>query len=364
MRLIWFRIVQVLGFIRKELVEILRQPKLVATLVFGPFVILLLFGLGYNNQPLELRTLFVGPPGLGLRTGGHGVLRRPGGVGDAAGLHHRPGRGRGAPGQGRRRPRRGVPARPGGDGAGRRTGRDHRDPRRARPHPADRHRVRHPAGGRRGEQHDPGPHRGRRPGVRPAPRTGQGRAAHLGDRARLRRRFAGRRHRRAPGRRAGDLGRGRLGAPRRDPRAAGAVRGPARRRPAAAPRRSPHHAGVDPHHGGRRRNVGGRGQGGRRGRAHQRRRAARQPARPAAVGRSRGARAALRRHHARRPRRARGHHRLLRAGGHRAAGATSGCDLRGADLRARPRPGAVRGAAGRPGDRARRACSASTSPTR
>jgi ABC-2 type transport system permease protein len=62
MRLIWFRIVQVLGFIRKELVEILRQPKLVATLVFGPFVILLLFGLGYNNKPLELRTVFVGPP--------------------------------------------------------------------------------------------------------------------------------------------------------------------------------------------------------------------------------------------------------------------------------------------------------------
>ena len=62
MRLIWFRIVQVLGFIRKELVEILRQPKLVATLVFGPFVILLLFGLGYNNKPLQLRTLFVGPP--------------------------------------------------------------------------------------------------------------------------------------------------------------------------------------------------------------------------------------------------------------------------------------------------------------
>ncbi len=219
-------------------------------------------------------------------------------------------------------------------------------------------------GGRRGEQHDPGPHRGRRPGLRPAPRAGQGRAAHLGDRARLRRRFAGRRHRRAPGRRAGDLGRGRLGAPRRDPRPAGAVRGPARRRPAAAPRRSPHHAGVDPHHGGRRRIVGGRGQGGRRGRADQRRRAARQPALRAAVGRSRGARAALRRHHARRPRRARGHHRLLRACSDRAAGATSGCDLRGPDLRARSRPGAVRGAAGRPGDRACRTCSASTSPTR
>jgi ABC-2 type transport system permease protein len=63
MRHLWFRTIQVLGFIRKELVEILRQPKLVLTLVFGPFLILLLFGIGYKNAPLQLRTVFVGPPG-------------------------------------------------------------------------------------------------------------------------------------------------------------------------------------------------------------------------------------------------------------------------------------------------------------
>ena len=119
MRLIWFRIVQVLGFIRKELVEILRQPKLVATLVFGPFVILLLFGLGYNNKPLQLRTLFVGPPDSVYEqvvTEYSGDLEE---WVEPAGLHHRPSRCRRAPGQGRRRPRRGVPTRPGGHGAGR-----------------------------------------------------------------------------------------------------------------------------------------------------------------------------------------------------------------------------------------------------
>ena len=40
--------------------------------MFGPFVILLLFGIGYDNQPPALRTLFVGPPGTRLRAG-----RRP-----------------------------------------------------------------------------------------------------------------------------------------------------------------------------------------------------------------------------------------------------------------------------------------------
>jgi ABC-2 type transport system permease protein len=47
------------SFLRKEISEILRQPRLVATLVLGPFLILLIFGFGYSNQPRTLRTLFV-----------------------------------------------------------------------------------------------------------------------------------------------------------------------------------------------------------------------------------------------------------------------------------------------------------------
>ena len=50
-------------FVRKELVEILRQPRLLALLVVGPFVLLLLFGTGYSQDPVRLRTLFVGQAG-------------------------------------------------------------------------------------------------------------------------------------------------------------------------------------------------------------------------------------------------------------------------------------------------------------
>ena len=50
------------SFFRKEIFEILRQPRLVATLVLGPFLILFIFGIGYRGQPRSLRTLFVAPP--------------------------------------------------------------------------------------------------------------------------------------------------------------------------------------------------------------------------------------------------------------------------------------------------------------
>ncbi|MFN2291565.1 MAG: ABC transporter permease [Anaerolineae bacterium] len=55
------------AFVRKEMAEILRQPRLVITLVLGPFLILLLFGLGYSAQPVPLRTLFVVPKDSILR---------------------------------------------------------------------------------------------------------------------------------------------------------------------------------------------------------------------------------------------------------------------------------------------------------
>ncbi len=59
----WAVIIQALAFVRKELGEILRQPRLLLLLVFGPFVLLLLFGAGYQNATIGLRTEFVGPPG-------------------------------------------------------------------------------------------------------------------------------------------------------------------------------------------------------------------------------------------------------------------------------------------------------------
>ncbi len=49
------------AFVRKEIAAILRQPRLVAILVLGPFLILLLFGLGYRDSPRQLRTIIVVP---------------------------------------------------------------------------------------------------------------------------------------------------------------------------------------------------------------------------------------------------------------------------------------------------------------
>ena len=50
-------IIRASSFFRKEIFEILRQPRLVATLVLGPFFILFIFGIGYRNQSRALRTL-------------------------------------------------------------------------------------------------------------------------------------------------------------------------------------------------------------------------------------------------------------------------------------------------------------------
>lgn len=52
-------LIHIYAFVRKELFEILRQPRLILTLVLGPFLILLLFGIGFQNKPRVLRTLFV-----------------------------------------------------------------------------------------------------------------------------------------------------------------------------------------------------------------------------------------------------------------------------------------------------------------
>ena len=57
------RPVQIGGFLRKETASVIRQPRLLLVLVVGPFLILLLFAVGYNEQQSVLRTAFVGPEG-------------------------------------------------------------------------------------------------------------------------------------------------------------------------------------------------------------------------------------------------------------------------------------------------------------
>lgn len=56
-------IIRTSAFITKELVEILRQTRLLLALVLGPFLILLLFGLGFRNEARALRVVFVVPAG-------------------------------------------------------------------------------------------------------------------------------------------------------------------------------------------------------------------------------------------------------------------------------------------------------------
>ena len=54
--------IQFTGFLRKETVAILRQPRLLLILVIGPFLVLALFGLGFDQQKTVLDTTFVGSP--------------------------------------------------------------------------------------------------------------------------------------------------------------------------------------------------------------------------------------------------------------------------------------------------------------
>lgn len=49
------------AFISKEIREIVRQPRLVLSLILGPFLILALFGIGYRSAPPVLTTVIVVP---------------------------------------------------------------------------------------------------------------------------------------------------------------------------------------------------------------------------------------------------------------------------------------------------------------
>lgn len=49
------------AFLRKEIFVIIRQPRLVFSLILGPFFILFVFGIGYQNTPRTLRAVVVVP---------------------------------------------------------------------------------------------------------------------------------------------------------------------------------------------------------------------------------------------------------------------------------------------------------------
>src|SRR5687767_6485362 len=52
-------LIRIGAFAKKEMTEIFRQPRLLLTLILGPFLILLLFGIGYRNEGRNLRVIIV-----------------------------------------------------------------------------------------------------------------------------------------------------------------------------------------------------------------------------------------------------------------------------------------------------------------
>lgn len=54
--------IRISAFVTKEIREILRQPWLVISLIFGPFLILALFGVGYKGGVNQLKAVVVAPP--------------------------------------------------------------------------------------------------------------------------------------------------------------------------------------------------------------------------------------------------------------------------------------------------------------
>ena len=54
-------LIRTLGFFSKETTSVLRQPRLLGAFVLGPFIILLVFGLGFRGHHPELRAVVVVP---------------------------------------------------------------------------------------------------------------------------------------------------------------------------------------------------------------------------------------------------------------------------------------------------------------
>jgi ABC-2 type transport system permease protein len=56
------------AFIGRELIEVKRRPGALASLVFGPFLIMAIFGIGYNGFKKPLPTIVVIPASSELPT--------------------------------------------------------------------------------------------------------------------------------------------------------------------------------------------------------------------------------------------------------------------------------------------------------
>ena len=59
---------RLLAIVGKELIEVIRRPGALVSLVFGPFIIMALFGAGYGGFRRPLETVVVVPPGSSIPT--------------------------------------------------------------------------------------------------------------------------------------------------------------------------------------------------------------------------------------------------------------------------------------------------------
>ena len=59
-------IIRLMAFVGKEIIETLRRPGAILSLVLGPFLIMAVFGLGYSGVKRPLETVIVAPPSSGL----------------------------------------------------------------------------------------------------------------------------------------------------------------------------------------------------------------------------------------------------------------------------------------------------------
>lgn len=60
------RLLPLTAFLAKEILDVLRQPRLVLILILGPFLILLLFGLGFTGKQAPVPVILVIPEGAEL----------------------------------------------------------------------------------------------------------------------------------------------------------------------------------------------------------------------------------------------------------------------------------------------------------
>ncbi|MDQ2965236.1 MAG: hypothetical protein M3R57_05260, partial [Chloroflexota bacterium] len=59
-------ITRLVAFIGKEITEVIRRPGAIVSLILGPFIIMAVFGLGYQGYRRPLQTIIVVPPQSGL----------------------------------------------------------------------------------------------------------------------------------------------------------------------------------------------------------------------------------------------------------------------------------------------------------